>query len=124
MNMRLSVRSKPSSVVAAWTRAGAIAGACLAGMVNGIVLAALARPTGLDLGRRAARIRAAAITGLTTELLFLPLQHMNVNTLPLHIWNLLILPPTIASVRTAALIGLRLPPAGRLADRDALVRIH
>jgi hypothetical protein len=155
VNVLLSVRSKPSSIVAAWTRVGVIAGACLgsiyggaviagwtilpfglcfgailgtvvglaAGSVNGTVIAALARPARLDMGTRAARLRAAAIAGVTTELLLLPVQLMNVDTLPLHIWNLLVIPPSVASVLVAAFFGLRLPPAGRVADRDAFVRI-
>jgi hypothetical protein len=154
VNMLLSVRSRPSSIVAAWARGGVIAGACLgavyggiagypilpiglcfgailgtvtglaAGLLNGIVIAALARPAALDIGTRAARFRAAIITGVTTELFLLPVQLMNVDTLPLHIWYLLVIPPSAASVLVAAFCGLRLPPAGRVADRDALVRIY
>jgi hypothetical protein len=154
VNMLLSVRSKPSRIVAEWTRVGVVAGACLgalyggivgypilpfgmcfgaifgsviglaAGFLNGIVIAALARPTALDMGTRAARFRAAVIAGVTTEAFLLPVQLMNVDTLSLHIWYLLVIPPSVASVLVAAFFGLRLPPAGRVTDRDALVRIH
>jgi Na+/H+-dicarboxylate symporter len=93
--MLLSVRSRPSSIVAAWARVGVIAGACLGAVYGGIA--------GYPI---------------------LPVQLMNVDTLPHRIWYLLVIPPSVASVLVAAFCGLRLPPAGRVADRDALVRIY
>jgi hypothetical protein len=152
LNMQLSVRSRPASIVSAWTKAGIVAGACLggvygalvaievlplgflagafigsmvglvAGTVNGLILAALARPLGLNQLTWPARIRAGVTTAATTELFLLPAQLLvNPDTLPL--WLFLVLAPSVASVATAALLGMRLPPAGRVADPQALVSI-
>jgi len=152
LNMQLSVRSSPASIVSAWTKAGIVAGACLggvygalvgievlplgflagsfigslmglvAGTVNGLILAALARPLGLNQLTWPARIRAGFATAATTELLLLPLQLL-INTITMPLWLFLVLAPSLASVTTAALLGMRLPPAGRVADPQALVSI-
>ena len=151
--MQLSVRSRPGSIVSAWTTAGIVAGACLggvyggivalpvlplgflagcfigsitgliAGTLNGIVLAALARPLRLNLLTWPTRIRAAVITAATIELFLLPAQLL-VNPVTLTLWLCLVLAPSIASIATGAVLGLRLPPAGRVADPHALVSIR
>jgi hypothetical protein len=150
--MQLSVRSRPASIVSAWTKAGIIVGACLggvygalvgievlplgflagsfvgsilglvAGTLNGLILAALARPLGLNQLTRPARIRGGVTTAATTELFLLPAQLL-VRTDTLVLWLFLVLAPSVASVAIAAALGMRLPPAGRVADPQALVSI-
>ena len=148
--MQLSVRSRPASIVSAWTKAGIIAGACLggaygglrtfqtvlplgvlagsflgsiagliAGILNGLILAVLARPLGLNLLTWPARIRAGLVTAATIELFILPAQLL-FSPVMAPLWVYL---PSIASVATGALLGMRLPPAGRVADPEALVSI-
>jgi hypothetical protein len=152
LNMQLSVRSRPASIVSAWTKAGIVVGACLggvygglvaiqvlplgvlagsfigsiagliAGTLNGLVLAALARPLRLDLLTWRARIRAGVVTAATTELFLLPAQIL-FDPLRLVLWTFLVLAPSVASVVLAAMLGMRLPPAGRVADPNAFVSI-
>jgi hypothetical protein len=150
--MQLSVRSRPGSIVSAWTKAGIVAGACLggvyggivalpvlplgflagcfigsitgliAGTLNGLVLAALARPLRLNQLTWPTRIRAAVITAATLELFLLPAQLL-FSRITLTLWLFHVLAPCIASIATGTILGLRLPPAGRVADPHALVSI-
>src|SRR5271154_2919631 len=146
--LELTVRSKLGSIIGTWARVGAVAGAFLgsvyggtagfrifpvgipigaglgmiaglaAGLINGMVLAALARPLRLDPGTRPAKLRAAALTALTTELVLLPGQLLTHPGLSLD-WGLIILAPSLASIAVAAMLGLLLPPSGRAADPEA-----
>jgi hypothetical protein len=151
--MQLSVRSRPASIVSAWTKAGIIVGACLggvygglvtfdsvlplgvlagsfigsiagliAGTLNGLILAALARPLRLNMLNWPARVRAGVVTAATIELFLLPAQLL-FNPIRAPLWLFLVLAPSVASVATGALLGTRLPPAGRVADPDAMVSI-
>jgi hypothetical protein len=101
---------------------GSVAG-LLAGALNGVMLAALARPLRLDVIARPAAIRAALVTAATTELFLLPLQVM-FDPIKMPAWLFFVLAPSVASVATSAVLGLRLPPAGRLADPEACVSIR
>lgn len=150
--LELSVRSSPGGIAGSWARVGSVTGAFLgavyggtagfsifpvgipigaglgmtaglaAGLINGGMLAALARPLRLDPGTRPARLRAAAVTVVTTELLLLPGQVLTHPGLYL-LWLLMVLAPSVASVAVAAVLGMVLPPSGRPADRDAYVAI-
>jgi hypothetical protein len=157
LNMQLSVRSRPASIVSAWIQAGILAGAglggiygalvgisvgiqvfplafivgclvgsiagLLAGALNGVMLAALARPLRLDMISGPAAIRAAIVTAMTTEIFLLPVQFA-FDPIKMPAWLFLVLAPSIASVAAGALLGLRLPPAGRVADPEACVSIR
>jgi hypothetical protein len=151
MTLQLAVRSHPGRVMLSWIGAGWKAGLCLggiyglvlggfadgmflpglafgvgagipiggaAGLLNGTFLGVLARPLGLDSGSRPARARAAAAAAAVTSLLLLPL--LIATTIPLA----LIVPPVVASILTAGAVAVRIPPAGRPADRKALIRIE
>jgi hypothetical protein len=78
----------------------------------------LARPLRLSPGTRLARIRAAVAAAVITGLALLSL-----GLTPLFPFEALAALIAI-SVPTAAAVALRLPPAGRVADPDALVRIQ
>lgn len=151
MTLQLAVRSHPGGVMLSWIGAGWKAGLCLggsygfvlgglasgmvlpglafgvgagipigsvAGLLNGVFLGLLARPLALNSGSRSARARAAAAAAGLTGLLLLPL--FIATTIPLAI----LLPPVVASILTAGAVAVRIPPAGRPADRNALVRIE
>jgi hypothetical protein len=153
MSMLLEVRSRPGDVAAVWASTGFLAGlflgsACglavgvlappilpitvgvgctlgmfigsITGTLNGLVLALLTRPLALGLGHRWARARAAAVAAVTTWLILLPAQIVLATVLPLPA----VLAPITASVLVAAIVALRLPPAGRIADKKAIVRIQ
>lgn len=151
MTVQLSVRSHPGRVVLWWIGAGWKAGLCLggayglilgtlaggmlipglavgigagmpigsaAGLLNGTVLGLLARPLGLNSGRWSARARAAVVAATLTGLVLLPL--LIATPIPLAV----VLPPVAASILTAGALAVRMPPAGRPADRNALVRVE
>jgi hypothetical protein len=101
---------------------GSVAG-LLAGALNGVVLAALARPLRLDMVTTPAAVRAGIVTAAATELFLLPLQFM-FDPIKMPAWLFLVLAPSIASVAAGALLGMRLPPAGRVADPEACVSIR
>lgn len=103
--------------------AGSVTG-LLAGALNGVMLAALARPLRLNEITRPAAIRAALVTTATTELLLLPLQLPFDSINMTSAWLFFILAPSIAGVATSTVLGLRLPPAGRVADPEAFVSIR
>lgn len=151
MTLQLAVRNHPGRVMLSWIGAGWRAGVCLggtygmvlgafaggmflpglafgvgagipigsaAGLLNGIFLGLLARPLALNSGTRSARARAAAAAAGLTGLLLLPL--LIATAIPLA----LLLPPVVASIITAGAVAVRMPPAGRPADRNALIRIE
>ena len=151
MTLQLAVRNHPGRVMLWWLSAGWKAGLCLggvygmvlgafaggmllpglafgvgagipigtaAGLLNGTFLGLLARPLGLNSGSRPARARAAAAAATLTGLALLPL--LIATAIPLAV----LLPPVVASILTAAVVAVRIPPAGCPADRNAFIRIE
>jgi hypothetical protein len=110
--------------VAAVAIAGAVLGLVIglwAGIMTASCLSALARPLALRPSSRLARLRAAIVAALATEIAVFPVQCLARSSQPP---SYIILVPTVLSLLTAAIAATRLAPAGAVAAYpEPLVRI-